>query len=201
MHICLNRVQKDAQDRKGKQILLLQALNRERTLTKRRKQNDGLYWHPPDGNKLARIVLRLQKLVNAPPQGEYHPAIDEPDPSPGGHNARRLYRLLAEFTAFPYIQADLRGSWTLRWMGSGGTLEANQMPALVAALELAQRGEIDRVRRCANDRNWFLARTADSRFCSTKCRERYHQRNPEYMAKRREYARNLYQLHKNKNIK
>ena len=163
----------------------------------------------PDPATLARIILKLQRLVNDTPKFvDVRDHLDTPA-------ARHLFQLneeLAKYRTFPYISTDGKGGWRFRWEVQADTFgdddsfvlisrAENELPLVLTAIGLASEGLIDRVRRCPINRKWFYARTSESRFCCTKCRERFHERDPARKAKRAEYMRKLYRLHKTKNVK
>jgi len=193
------RGQKSGLELRKKETMLVTALNEE--LRRSRTAPRIAQWLacpinrwelPYDARRLARIVLRLQKLAVEPPRREYHLEAYPPDDSPAGHNARQLHRLMREYQAFPYIAPEPNGVWELVWEGP----MSRQIPALLVAVELAKMGKIHSLRQCRIDEKWFFARTAESKFCSTKCRETFHQNDPERKAKRREWAKANYQSRK-----
>ncbi len=53
-------------------------------------------------------------------------------------------------------------------------------------------GELSRVRRCSNCRNWLYATTGHQRFCGDVCRRRYTAASPEFKEKRRNYMKQIY---------
>ena len=72
--------------------------------------------------------------------------------------------------------------------------------AMLDLADLAEDGLIPRLRKCGCGR-WLYAKFEHQRFCSAKCREKAFRSDPAEKAKRREWARRNYWLHKNKNVK
>ena len=72
---------------------------------------------------------------------------------------------------------------------------------MLTAIRLAEQAHIDHLRRCPVDRRWFYARTKESRFCCSECRNAFHQRDAKDKERRREWAKKNYWIHKNKNVK
>ena len=158
--------------------------------------------------RLARIVLGLQRLVVDTPK-----VVDVRDHLrvPAARHLFQLNEQLAAYTSFPYIGTDKRGEWGFGWHVKGRAYgdqdgeESLQLsadfPLVLTAVNLAEQGLIDRVRRCPIDRRWFYARTRETRFCCAKCREKFHQRDPARKEKRAAYMRENYQTHRTKNVK
>jgi hypothetical protein len=197
------RGQKIQPVRRKKEDVLLWELNDE--LIRSRTAPRIAKWIPPpvsrwelplDARHLARIVLRLQKLASDPPTRSFFWWVDKPDNSPAGHNARRLNRLLQEYVAFPYISDEPNGRWDLIWGGMGSATASWQLSAVLLAIELAKTKELLRFRQCLVDKKWFFARTADSKFCCSKCRDTFHQSNPARKEKRRKWAKENYRSRK-----
>ena len=197
------RGQKPRTKQQKKEDALLWDLNEE--LNKSRTEPRTAQWLPApisrwdlplDARRLARIVLRLQKLASDPPTRSFSWWVDNPDNSPAGHNARRLNRLLREYEAFPYISDKPNGRWDLIWGGMGSATASWQLSAVLIAIELAKTKELLRFRQCLIDKKWFFARTADSKFCCSKCRDTFHQNDPERKAKRRKWAKENYRTRK-----
>jgi hypothetical protein len=72
--------------------------------------------------------------------------------------------------------------------------------AIHYSLALFESGYIFKIRRC-RCRKFFFQRFSHQRFCSEKCRITEFRTSDEARLKRNAYARKLYQLHKNKNVK
>jgi hypothetical protein len=166
----------------------------------------------PDSGRLTRIVLRLQRLVTHPPEWlvdlESKNALDfwEHFQTQGGayRHLRQLNEELSKYRTFPHI-AQVVGAWRFQWNTvyhgdiDGGVVDARrtqELPLVLTAIRLAEQGLIERVRRCPIDRRWFYARTKESRFCSSNCRNIFHQRDPKDKERRRKWARENYQTRK-----
>jgi hypothetical protein len=166
----------------------------------------------PDVGRLARIVLKLQRLVTHPP--EWLEDLDSKQPheiwenlqsdGPAYRHLRQLNSELSGYKTFPYISQGRRG-WCFQWEVDyhrdldGGLIDASravELPLVLTAIRLAEQGLIERVRRCPIDRRWFYARTKESRFCGSKCRNVFHQRDPKDKERRRKWARENYQTRK-----
>lgn len=158
----------------------------------------------PHAGTLARIVLRLQRLVVDPPK-----VVDVSDhlDTPAARHLHSLNQQLASYTSFPYISTDGKGGWSFDWevqvtvYGDNDNLGfitrgRRELPHALTAIGLAREGLIDRVRRCPIDRRWFYARTKESRFCCSECRNLFHQSDPKDKERRRIWARENYQSRK-----
>ena len=158
----------------------------------------------PHAGTLARIVLRLQRLVVDPPK-----VLDVRDhlDTPAARHLCSLNQQLASYTSFPYISTDVKGGWSFDWhVQTPGywndenfelvTRVHRELPHVLTAIGLAREGLIDRVRRCPIDRKWFYARTKESRFCCSECRNLFHQQDPKDKERRRKWARDNYQCRK-----
>lgn len=78
--------------------------------------------------------------------------------------------------------------------------ENAEIAAVMCALQLAERDELDRVRNC-NCGRYFVAGRVDQNHCSTACRVKAHQSSEEFKAKRRKADRERYRLHKHGAVK
>jgi hypothetical protein len=183
---------------------LLLALNTKIPSTQSGAAIEALRRAVPDAGTLARIVLKLQQLVVDPPK-----VVDVRDHlwNPAARHLFQLNQELARYTSFPYISTDVEGGWSFGWhvqttaYGKDESLvlisrAQNEFPHVLTAIGLAREGLIDRVRRCKIDRRWFYARTKESRFCSSKCRNMFHQLDPRDKERRRKWARENYQTRK-----
>jgi hypothetical protein len=72
--------------------------------------------------------------------------------------------------------------------------------AVTRIVELCHEGLIDRLRRCACG-NWFYAKFAHQRFCSTRCQQASYRDDPDWKKRRRTYMSRLRELHKTKNFR
>jgi hypothetical protein len=122
---------------------------------------------------------------------------------------RAVNRLLRRFSAtpsiFPEYMADLNPasrSWRFNW---GRTGQRNQpfieVGLVLDIVEIASSGRISSLKQCANCRKWLFARFPHQRFCADSCKEDFHRSNEADKKRRREWAKQNYWLHKNKNIK
>lgn len=78
--------------------------------------------------------------------------------------------------------------------------ERAEVGAVLAAVQLAQRGQLQDVRQCSCG-SYFVAGRIDQNYCSVKCRVKAHQSSEEFKAKRRETDRQRYQLHAKGKVK
>jgi|SRR5215472_5219203 len=60
-----------------------------------------------------------------------------------------------------------------------------------AVLLLLQNGLLKQIRLCMCNK-WFVARRADTRFCSAKCRHKHYEQTEEFKIKRRKYMQDYY---------
>jgi hypothetical protein len=67
--------------------------------------------------------------------------------------------------------------------------------AIIRILQLAQEGLLARITRC-DCGDWFYARTKLTKFCCTRCQQRFYKKSPEWRAKRRIYMKELRAKHK-----
>jgi hypothetical protein len=79
-------------------------------------------------------------------------------------------------------------------------IEMGEAGAIRSVLELIQSGHISKVRQCRCGQ-FFFQRFVHQRFCSEKCRIEEFRTSDEARQKRNAYARELYRLHKTKNLK
>jgi hypothetical protein len=169
----------------------------------------------PDVGRLARIVLKLQRLVTYPPKslddlvskGVKEISEHFESERPASRHLAQLNTELSQYRTFPHISSHA-GGWRFQWnvaysgnvdVDKGGVIDARrgeELPLVLTAIRLAEQGLIDRVRRCPIDRRWFYARTKESRFCSSKCRNVFHQLDPKDKERRRKWARENYQTRK-----
>lgn len=212
------RVQKRSDPKHQEIGLLLSGLNRE--WSKADYSSGGLVLQRvPDSNRLARIILKLQRLITHPPDSFswLSKEIDEIDMAevweelqnnaPAARHLSQLNHELSQYRTFPHIEWNGPG-WRFKWnvaysgnvdVDKGGVVNARrveELPLVLTAIKLAEQGLIERVRRCPIDRRWFYARTKESRFCGSRCRNVFHQRDPKDKERRRKWARENYQTRK-----
>jgi hypothetical protein len=78
--------------------------------------------------------------------------------------------------------------------------EDAERAAVMSALQLAERDELESVRQCRCGK-FFLAKRSDQRHCSMNCRVKEHQSSEEFKVKRRKADRERYRLHSNGKVK
>jgi hypothetical protein len=78
--------------------------------------------------------------------------------------------------------------------------EEAEVGAVMCALQLAQRSQIDNVRGCLCG-TFFVAGRIDQNHCCVKCRVRAHQSSEEFKAKRRKADRERYRQHRDGKVK
>jgi hypothetical protein len=168
-----------------------------------------------DSRVLRVIVKRLQEMekilldrsttsVRRGTSGEF---VFSPEIS---RAARSINRLLSRYTATPSVellcQDDIDPklqAWWLKWNWNprGNAKIHFEMPMIQQIWDIAQAGRISYVKQCANCGKWLFARFSHQRFCKDNCKETFHRSNAADKQRRREWARNNYRLHKNKNVK
>ncbi len=166
----------------------------------------------PDVTRLAIIVLRLQRLATHAPKlledidskglEEIREHLESEGPA--YRHLKQLNNELAQYRTSPHISQHKSGwrfQWNIAYRGDldGGVIDASrteELPLVLTAIRLAEQGLVERVRRCPIDRRWFYARTKDSRFCASKCRNLFHQRDPKDKERRRSWAKENYQTRK-----
>lgn len=75
-----------------------------------------------------------------------------------------------------------------------------EVGAVMCAVQLAERNQIQNVRQCSCG-TFFVAGRIDQNYCSVKCRVKSHQSSEEFKAKRREADRERYRLHHDGKVK
>lgn len=115
-------------------------------------------------------------------------------------------RLFDRYKMTPAIfpNRNNRQGWKQIWLQiEGENVRPNrEFLAVMTIIELAQEGRLSLLKQCAHCKRWLFGRSSDQRFCSgTSCKEDFHKTNPEDKARRREWAKKNYWLHKTKNIK
>jgi hypothetical protein len=109
--------------------------------------------------------------------------------------SKQLNERLALYTAHPkiFLWTDDLSPWKLQI-----DVSAKEFRSIREIVSVAERGDLDRFRRCDNCSDWFLARVDHQRCCNLACRQKLHRNSPEFRAQRRLYMRKLRRLHKNK---
>lgn len=75
-----------------------------------------------------------------------------------------------------------------------------EIGAVMCAVQLAERNQIQNVRQCSCG-TFFVAGRIDQNYCRVKCRVKAHQSSEEFKAKRREADRERYRLHHEGKVK
>jgi hypothetical protein len=78
--------------------------------------------------------------------------------------------------------------------------ERAEVSAVLTAVQLAQRDQLQDVRQCSCG-DYFVAGRIDQSYCSVKCRVKAHQSSEEFKAKRRKADRKRYRLHREGKVK
>jgi hypothetical protein len=121
----------------------------------------------------------------------------------GTRPARLLMRLLqakangilADYRFAPVIDS-MNDRWEIQWVGIGG--QGGEAQFVLLLLELAERGLIHSLRRCAKEdcKRWFFAHYDHQRFDSDQCRIAVLQGDPARQEARKAYMRELRRLKK-----
>ncbi len=103
-------------------------------------------------------------------------------------------RMMRDYPPSMLFLIEPRNQLTLTYTVSQNPSDtAGEGLAARAVFLLAQRGSLDRVRRCIC-KKWFFAGRSDMRVCSAKCRHKLYEQTPEFKAKRRKYMRDYYRI-------
>ena len=118
---------------------------------------------------------------------------------------RELSERLFNYTVIPQIHPIGKGNVpTLYFLSAeshgGSPEEQTEIGAVMCALQLAERDQIDNVRECSCG-TFFVAGRIDQQYCSVKCRVKAHQSSDEFKAKRRKADRERYRLHRDGKVK
>jgi hypothetical protein len=92
----------------------------------------------------------------------------------------------------PVLVSAAPGRWQVDWR-LVGHMHPSQGLALVKLLHLADRGLIDRVRKCAKKScgRWFYAKFRHQRFHSERCQQETFKGDPNWKKQRAEYMKRL----------
>jgi hypothetical protein len=179
------------------------------------------------GDRKERVVEILRLLGF---QKWYQSYLDERMRSPGSQSAKtfddpvyklsiealsvsdaRLNEILTRYRVTPQISGIFTPE-IRRLAGSGGLYfvslgaigdreETSEIAAVMGALQLADRGQIDSVRECSCG-VFFVPRRIDQRYHKTECRVKAHQSSEEFKVERRKKDRKRYQyLHRDGKVK
>jgi len=92
--------------------------------------------------------------------------------------------------------------WRLMWGRVNRVQNLTVVTLALQVIELAKLGLLSYLKQCDHCKRWLLARSSNQKFCvGTACKDHFRQSNPEYKKMRRDYARELYDTHKNNNVK
>ena len=167
-----------------------------------------------DGRALLLTVKRFQALESVLSNRDIPLFSLAPDQSmdPNPEVMRKfaaINRFLRRYEAYPriipefYTDANpLSRGLLFHW----GRVGPHQQPFFEVGLvqdivKLYQAGRISSLKQCDQCRRWLFARFPHQRFCGAVCKEAFHRSNETDKKRRREWARNNYWLHKNKNVK
>jgi hypothetical protein len=119
--------------------------------------------------------------------------------------------ILRRYSATPKVLLDLFGDplaartsrdWQLGWSREGGGEQPFVEIQLVLKItEVARAGKISSFKKCELCGRWYIARVRKQLFCKTSCRDKYHTSNEADKVRRRNWKRDNYWKHRNKNIK
>jgi hypothetical protein len=114
--------------------------------------------------------------------------------------SRDLNRMLVRYSVTPRIDPTLQLRTLYFVPLDSGREEKAEIAAVMCALQLADRGQIDNVRPCSCG-GYFVPVRIDQSYCSTNCRVKAYQSSEEVKAKRRKADRERYQLHRDGKVK
>lgn len=99
-----------------------------------------------------------------------------------------INQLLKKLTVRPslYLEPEGRGLEVRMEEVANREFTDTVAGALMAAVRLIERKEMDRLRRCDCGK-WYFASRSDQKSCSATCRQRRHAGTPEFRAARRAY--------------
>lgn len=94
----------------------------------------------------------------------------------------------------PVLVSAQPGKWSVDWRLVGRMPPLGGL-AFVKLLHLADRGLIDRVRKCAGEKcgKWFYAKFEHQRFHAARCQQETFRSDPRWKEQRREYMKQLRQ--------
>ena len=113
-----------------------------------------------------------------------------------------LNDMLLQFAVVPQFHPVAEASTLYYLPGDSNCSPEKQaeVGAVMCAVQLAQRNQIQNVRECSCGK-YFVAGRIDQNYCSVKCRVKAHQSSEEFKAKRREADRERYRLHNDGKVK
>ena len=113
-----------------------------------------------------------------------------------------LNDMLLKYAVVPQFYPVAEAS-TLYYLSGGSNCSPEkqaEVGAVMCAVQLAERNQIQNVRQCSCG-TFFVAGRIDQNYCSVKCRVKSHQSSEEFKAKRREADRERYRLHHDGKVK
>lgn len=207
MHV--SRVPKTVMDKRPltSDEILLKSLNLEPMLHQKPVTKDIV-----DGRALLLFVKRLQQIeVIRQSHGFDREGLRRAsfkEISGLSRAVRRMNSFLDRYVLRPVLMPraerdDENGIWKFHFAQRGRSAQPFvEFARIQKILQLADEGRLSKLKQCEQCKRWLLARFAHQRFCpGGKCKEDFHRSNPADKARRREWARNNYQLHKTKNVK
>jgi hypothetical protein len=139
-------------------------------------------------------------------QGHDGKTVDSPEVM---RKYRTVNRFLCRYAASPVILPEhmtdlnpLSRGWLFHWKQTGRREQPfMELGFVLTIVNIAAVGRISSLKQSANCRRWLLARFPHQRFCNESCKETFHRTNEADKKRRREWAKNNYWLHRNKNVK
>jgi hypothetical protein len=131
--------------------------------------------------KSTMATHEFQELWASPSQRKYYLALN------------RVNRLLRRYQSFPVMQeaffdvdeyTGLRFSWSIDRSGMWQTWE-NEAAAFI--LNVIERKQFHRLRRCRSCSKWFYGQTDHQVHCNDNCRKQFASRDPRFKERRRLY--------------
>ena len=159
--------------------------------------------------RLQVIVLRFQRLEEVLKSDSYSPELpyDPYSENPAIVKAfLALNRILVRYRLTPRVLPDYRFGvrplgWDLSYAEAHKTQELFEFARVRHIEKIAAEGRISYLKQCAHCRRWLFAKFSHQRFCGDQCKEGFHRTDVTDKARRRDWARKNYWLHKNKNTK
>ncbi len=179
--------------------LLVHALNGETLIGKRPRAE-------LDSRMMVLLVKRFQELDSALQAAKREWTEEDILSDPGlAKLFRALNRLLARYRLTPIIwPREVEGekpSWKMLFGLPRRSQPFIEFARVQTIEKLASEGRIASLKRCSQCSRWLFARFPHQRFCSATCKETFHRSDPGDKQRRRDWARNNYQIHKTKNVK
>jgi len=120
-----------------------------------------------------------------------------------------LEKELSKYRFTPHAAVAMGGGgqgpsqWAVWWQSNLASkwergLRLRPSEALELILKLTQVGDLSRLRRCTQCKEWLFARFRHQEFCSTKCQQKKYTQSEAWKAHRRAYMRDHYKKHLSK---